>query len=597
MAQAVSRRPVIGKAGFVPWSVHVGFMVDTVALGQVYLRVLRFSPVNIIPPSLSVLVYRLGMNNRPIGGRSSETSSHPIDMNNNNNNIRFLFYIQDGPKWIEHNRAAHRLSSPNNRPTEWMKGFWKETVAVYINRSKHDACLNNILFKHSVHTWKKKQRLHDNDQLVSVVSENNLFTLRITLWMKCRVTERYSKFYVHRALALQDVQPQNRTACNHICVLPSRSHFCHIYAREITEQIKNGSRTHLEALLSFKWLYWYIIVVRRWSSATEHISQKPCFPIRSPTPWRPAPRQDAILSTYRAVWAAFGVHMCLAAASCFFHLFVRSSQRARLFACSQGLPHASTIRYKLNPHIKVVTGRTACSTINCLSPAVYPCVSKRMLFPYNVFFTNCHLDVLFFLWGSEWMFKQDYYSDELRAREQRGPNGVPRNYFLISYLLLQSRLFYLLRKMWKESRFVSRLVLYEQVPHMLLTSTPCCRNMQVFRVDTVSHTRCYSGRFKITRNSTVICAHLNIYTVIWAHLNIYTVICAHLNTYTVICAHLNTYTVICAHLNTYTVICAHLNTYTVICAHFHKIYIWAYIMLIRHLWTNIGVQLNAVKIS
>jgi hypothetical protein len=97
MAQVVSRRPVIGKAGFVPWSVHVGFVVDKVAQGQFYLRVLRFSPVNIIPPLLSVLVYRLGMNNMPVGGRSSETSSHLINMNNNNN-IRFLFYIQEGPK-------------------------------------------------------------------------------------------------------------------------------------------------------------------------------------------------------------------------------------------------------------------------------------------------------------------------------------------------------------------------------------------------------------------------------------------------------------------------------------------------------------------
>jgi hypothetical protein len=35
---------------FVP--VHVGFVVDKAALGQVYLRVLCASPVNIIPPYL-----------------------------------------------------------------------------------------------------------------------------------------------------------------------------------------------------------------------------------------------------------------------------------------------------------------------------------------------------------------------------------------------------------------------------------------------------------------------------------------------------------------------------------------------------------------
>jgi hypothetical protein len=62
MAQAVSRRP-----GFAPGSIHVGFVVGKVApekkkkkkkvaLGQVFLRVLRFSPVNIIPPSLSKLI-------------------------------------------------------------------------------------------------------------------------------------------------------------------------------------------------------------------------------------------------------------------------------------------------------------------------------------------------------------------------------------------------------------------------------------------------------------------------------------------------------------------------------------------------------------
>jgi hypothetical protein len=38
--------------GFDPGSVHVGFVVDKVALGQVFLRVLRSSPVNFIPPVL-----------------------------------------------------------------------------------------------------------------------------------------------------------------------------------------------------------------------------------------------------------------------------------------------------------------------------------------------------------------------------------------------------------------------------------------------------------------------------------------------------------------------------------------------------------------
>jgi hypothetical protein len=39
-------------------------------------------PVNIIPPRLSIFMYYLGVNNSLVGGRSSETSSHHIDMNN-----------------------------------------------------------------------------------------------------------------------------------------------------------------------------------------------------------------------------------------------------------------------------------------------------------------------------------------------------------------------------------------------------------------------------------------------------------------------------------------------------------------------------------
>jgi hypothetical protein len=46
-ADLPTRRP-----RFDPGSVHVGFVVDKVALGQVFLRVLWFSPVNFIPPVL-----------------------------------------------------------------------------------------------------------------------------------------------------------------------------------------------------------------------------------------------------------------------------------------------------------------------------------------------------------------------------------------------------------------------------------------------------------------------------------------------------------------------------------------------------------------
>jgi hypothetical protein len=48
------RRLVVGlpprRPGFHPGSVHVGFVVDKVALGQVFPRVRRFSSVNFNPP-------------------------------------------------------------------------------------------------------------------------------------------------------------------------------------------------------------------------------------------------------------------------------------------------------------------------------------------------------------------------------------------------------------------------------------------------------------------------------------------------------------------------------------------------------------------
>jgi hypothetical protein len=72
MTKVVSYRPSLRRLGFAPGSVHLGFVVNTVALGQVTIRVLRFSAVSIIPPWLSTRIY-LGMNNSPVVGRSSET--------------------------------------------------------------------------------------------------------------------------------------------------------------------------------------------------------------------------------------------------------------------------------------------------------------------------------------------------------------------------------------------------------------------------------------------------------------------------------------------------------------------------------------------
>jgi hypothetical protein len=48
------------RPGFAPGPVHVGFVVDKVALGQVSVRVIQFSPVGLIPPLLSTPIYHLG---------------------------------------------------------------------------------------------------------------------------------------------------------------------------------------------------------------------------------------------------------------------------------------------------------------------------------------------------------------------------------------------------------------------------------------------------------------------------------------------------------------------------------------------------------
>ena len=50
----VSCRLFTADTGFDPGPVHMGFVVDKVALGQACLRVLQFSPVSIILPVLRI---------------------------------------------------------------------------------------------------------------------------------------------------------------------------------------------------------------------------------------------------------------------------------------------------------------------------------------------------------------------------------------------------------------------------------------------------------------------------------------------------------------------------------------------------------------
>jgi hypothetical protein len=60
IAQAVSRGLLTADSKVHCREVHVGFVVDKVALGQVILRLLRFSSVNFPPMLHYFLMYHLG---------------------------------------------------------------------------------------------------------------------------------------------------------------------------------------------------------------------------------------------------------------------------------------------------------------------------------------------------------------------------------------------------------------------------------------------------------------------------------------------------------------------------------------------------------
>jgi hypothetical protein len=77
MAQAVSRRPLTTEAqGSVPGQVHVRFVVDKLALGQVFLRVVGFplsisfhwcsiNRKNLVKENCSSLSSSLGLHKKP----------------------------------------------------------------------------------------------------------------------------------------------------------------------------------------------------------------------------------------------------------------------------------------------------------------------------------------------------------------------------------------------------------------------------------------------------------------------------------------------------------------------------------------------------
>jgi hypothetical protein len=78
MTQVVSRLPLTAEA----WVIHVGFVVDNLALGQVFPRVLRLYPVNFIPPVLhykekrkKLIIFIRELHNKPQGYGASVASA------------------------------------------------------------------------------------------------------------------------------------------------------------------------------------------------------------------------------------------------------------------------------------------------------------------------------------------------------------------------------------------------------------------------------------------------------------------------------------------------------------------------------------------
>jgi hypothetical protein len=108
--------------GFAPRSVHMRFVVDKVAPGEI-LRFIRFPPVNIIPPWLSIFMYNLKDEQRPVSGRGSRSLTHSIDMKNNNK----------GPcpnpcSSVMHLNPAHYMQ--NWKTAYWQNEFWQDKTTV-----------------------------------------------------------------------------------------------------------------------------------------------------------------------------------------------------------------------------------------------------------------------------------------------------------------------------------------------------------------------------------------------------------------------------------------------------------------------------------
>jgi hypothetical protein len=131
------RRLVAGispqRTGFAPGSVRVGFVVDKVALGQAFLWVLWFSPVNINPPELHTHIPSGGWTTGPW---DAEVQTHRLTPPTLTTITPMAWLIPDN---LKNDSAANMLKLLNfrqpkdiccyfltqNTPTKWYHTFKK----------------------------------------------------------------------------------------------------------------------------------------------------------------------------------------------------------------------------------------------------------------------------------------------------------------------------------------------------------------------------------------------------------------------------------------------------------------------------------------
>jgi hypothetical protein len=87
-------------------------------------------PVNIIPPRFSILMPHLGMKNRPVGSRISETQSNPGFLNRGSARCRYGFRDRSWLKKI--NIVCFNLLAKINRSAEKYHSLLKRALTIII---------------------------------------------------------------------------------------------------------------------------------------------------------------------------------------------------------------------------------------------------------------------------------------------------------------------------------------------------------------------------------------------------------------------------------------------------------------------------------